>query len=90
METMRTEISKELLGAVRQLAEAQGRSEREVLDEAVRGYLASLRSGRRDEDYFPALLDRMSSRFDLDEDEALELANEELHAFRRERRSSGQ
>ncbi len=88
METMRTEIGKELLEAVRQLAKAQGRSEREVLDEAVRAYLASLGRGQREED-FPALLDRMSSRFDLDEDEALELANEELHAFRRERRQTG-
>ncbi len=88
METVRTEISRELLEAVRQLVRAQGRSEREIMDEAVRDYLASLRRGRHEED-FPALLDRMSSRFDLDEDEALELANEELHALRRERRQTG-
>jgi hypothetical protein len=34
---------------------------------------------------FLALLDRMSSRFDLDEDEAMRIAVEEQHAFRRER-----
>ena len=33
----------------------------------------------------PGLLDRMSSRFDLDEDEAMRIALEEQHAFRAER-----
>jgi len=51
-----------------------------VPDEVVRGYLAILRRGRRDEG-FPALLDRMSPRCDPDEDEALELCNEQLRAF---------
>jgi hypothetical protein len=42
----------------------------------------------------PGLLDRMSSRFDLDEDEAMRIAVEEQHAFRaerseRQRRGSG-
>jgi hypothetical protein len=42
----------------------------------------------------PGLLDRMSSRFDLDEDEAMRIAVEEQHAFRAEhselqRRRSG-
>ncbi len=36
-------------------------------------------------DPFLALLDRMSSRFDLDEDEAMRIAVEEQQAFRRER-----
>src|SRR5215218_281687 len=40
-EKVRTEISGELLEAVRRLAEEQGRSEREVLDEAVRFFLES-------------------------------------------------
>lgn len=33
----------------------------------------------------PLLLDRISSRFDLDEDEAMRVAVEEQHAFREER-----
>jgi hypothetical protein len=37
-------------------------------------------------DPFLALLDRMSGRFDLDEDEAERIAVEEQHAWRRERR----
>lgn len=42
------------------------------------------RPGERLRDPFLALLDRMSSRFDLDEDEAMRIAVEEQHAFRRE------
>ena len=40
-EKVRTEISGELLEAVRRLAEEQGRSESEVLDDAVRYFLGS-------------------------------------------------
>jgi Ribbon-helix-helix protein, copG family len=40
-EKVRTEISSELLEALRRLAEEQGRSESEVLDEAVRFFLGS-------------------------------------------------
>src|SRR5215210_523583 len=68
--------------------EAPGGCEREVPDEVVRGYLAILRRGRRDEG-FPALLDRMSPRCDPDEDEALELCNEQLRAFGRKWRQTG-
>jgi hypothetical protein len=38
-----------------------------------------------EDEEFMELLERMSSRFDFDRDEAIELANEELHAMRRER-----
>ena len=40
-EKVRTEISGELLEVVRRLAEEQGRSESEVLDDAVRYFLGS-------------------------------------------------
>lgn len=40
---------------------------------------------RPSDDYFFSLLDRMSSRFDLNEGEAEEIAVEEQHAFREER-----
>lgn len=84
MEQERTEISPELLEAVRGIARDQGRPEREVVDEAVRGYLAALDSTSSDN--FRALLDRMSGGFDdLSEDEAMELALEEQRTYRRER-----
>ncbi|MBA2692842.1 MAG: hypothetical protein H0U65_10165 [Rubrobacter sp.] len=87
MEVSRVEISVELLEAARRVASSQGRSEREVLDDAVRGYVAAFRGGNPgDAEDFRALLDRMSSRFgDLDEDEAMRIAVREQRAFRRER-----
>jgi hypothetical protein len=94
VEKPRTEISSELLRAVRQLARRQGRAESEVVDEAVLRYLDFVlywQSGeaeaerRASRDDFRALLDRMSSRFDLDPDEAMRIAVEEQHAFRQER-----
>lgn len=78
-----TEISPDLLSAVRGVAREQGRPEREIVDEAVRGYLASLGGGSSDD--FRALLDRMSGQFDLNADEAMKLAIEEQRAYRRER-----
>lgn len=87
METSQTEISRELLEAVRHMASSQGRSEREILDDAARGYIVAFQGGdsRRAKET-RALLDRMSSRFDdLDEDEAMRIALREQRAFRRER-----
>ncbi len=83
-ERQRTEISAELLESLRRKAEDQGRTEADVLDEAVRRYLE--RSGSLDE-----LLGRIEQgRQDrgvepLSEDEAMRLAVEEQHAWRRER-----
>jgi hypothetical protein len=94
MEKSRTEISSELLSAVRQLAKRQGRTESEVVDEAVMRYLdfflywqsgEARRAASAASDDFLALLDRMSSRFDLDEEDALRIAVEEQKAFRQER-----
>lgn len=45
----------------------------------------AMRRAERPHDPFLALIDRMSSRFDFDEDEAMRIAVEEQHAFRRER-----
>ena len=39
MSSVRAEIDEKLLAEVRRLADEQGRSERELLDEAVRIYL---------------------------------------------------
>ncbi len=101
---MQVEISGRLLRLIRALAEAQGRGEDEVLEEAVLRYLRELGiehepgigreigeiyvgrpDERRPDDQFLSLIARMSSRFDLDEDEAMRVAVEEQRAFRRER-----
>lgn len=106
-EKTRTEISGELLEAVRRLAEAQGREEVEVLEDAVRYFLGSYQfftriSGLHDVDIAtvypepPGSLNELFERIDrgqrergvepLSEEEAMRLANEELHAMRRARR----
>jgi len=87
-EKVQTEISAELLEEVRRLAVEQGRSETEVVEDAVRSYVV-----RRVSDPEP-LFERIErwqrerSVEPLSEDEAMKLANEELHAMRRERRSA--
>jgi len=132
-EKQRTEMSAELLEAVRRVAEEQGRSETEVLEEAVVGYLAFLAARRElrgvwwgfggfggsepssdkaDSGGIGRILDsihvgpRASSQGSLAElfssvdrwqrergieplpdEEAIRLADEELHAMRRERRA---
>jgi TRAP-type C4-dicarboxylate transport system substrate-binding protein len=80
---MQTEIDDRLLEELRKLASEQGRPERELLDEAVMSYLE-----RSDPRRFEELLERMSSRFELSEEEAEKTAYEELHAMRRERRAA--
>ncbi len=68
-------LDDEVLEAVRQEAARSGRSEDEVVENAVRRYLG------------PSVLDRLRERNLLDEDEAMALALEEVAAHRRERRS---
>jgi hypothetical protein len=91
------EISQRIANLLRDIASARGRSEEEVLDEALVLYLRHFESesepdiGRpvRHEgeplDPFLELISRMRARFDLDEEEAMRIAVEEQHAFRRER-----
>jgi hypothetical protein len=85
---MQAEISPELLEELRHRAREQGRPERELLDEAVKSYLErpgslaelfeGIDQGRRERGVAP-----------LSEDEAMRLAVEEQHAWRRERKSTG-
>jgi hypothetical protein len=85
---MQAEISAELLGELRRRAREQGRPERELLDEAVKIYLErpgslaelfeGIDRGQRERGVAP-----------LSEDEAMHLAVEEQHAWRRERKSTG-
>ena len=89
------QIDDELLEAVRGRAAEQDRDEREVIEEALRRYLEAppdspVESLRREQELrrergFVALLDRMNGRFDLDEDEAMDLATAEIRAMREER-----
>lgn len=91
-------IDDRLLEAVRKMAAEQGRDEREVIEEAVRRYLDApaesfVEAFRREQELtqqrdFVALLERMSSSFDLDEDEAMDLATGELRAMREEQRAA--
>ena len=85
---MQVEISPELLNELRRRAREQGRTERELLDEAVKSYLErpgslaelidGIDQGQHERGVAP-----------LSEDEAMRLAVEEQHAWRRERRSTG-
>lgn len=84
-EKQRAEISAELLDELRRRAKEQGRSEGELLDEAVKRYLE-----------IPSSLAELFEEADrwqkergieaLSDEEALALADEELHVMRRERR----
>lgn len=98
MQRSHLEIDDELLEAVRRRAAEQERDEREVIEDAIRRYLDAppdsiVESLRREQELrkehgFMALLDRMNGRFDLDEDEAMELATAEIRAMREERRAA--
>jgi hypothetical protein len=67
-------LDPEVLRATRIRAARTGKRDSDVVEEALREYLGL------------AVIDRIRSRFDFDEEEALRVANEELHELRRERR----
>ena len=83
-EEQRTEIDAGLLDELRRRARNQGRPERELLDEAVRRYLD--RSGTLS-DLFERIERGQKERGvePLSDEEAMRLAVEEQHAWRRER-----
>ena len=68
-------LDDEVLDAVRQEAARSGRSEDQVVEAAVRRYVC------------PSVLDRLRKRNRLGEDEAMDIAREEMAARRRERRT---
>ena len=84
-EKSRTEINTELLQELRRRAQEQGRPEGDLLEEAVRRYLERpgslfelferIERGQRERGVEP-----------LSDEEAMKLAVEEQHAWRRERR----
>jgi hypothetical protein len=88
-EKQRTEIDARLLEELQAMAREQSRTEGELLEEIVRRYLVM---APRHSDSLNGFLDRLELRRreegveELSEEEAVGLANEELHAMRRERR----
>ena len=86
-----TEIDAGLLEELRARAHEQSRTEGELLEEIVRSYLvlAPRRSNSLGE-FFEVLERRRWEEGveELSEEEAISLANEELHAMRRERREA--
>jgi len=79
-------LEPELLTAAKTLAASSGRREYEIIEDALRVYVRSEEAaqGRRE---LRAMLDRWAQADDgLDEDEALALADHEVHAHRREHR----
>jgi hypothetical protein len=69
-------LDPDVLRAARVAAARAGKRDSDVVEEALREYLGL------------AVIDRIRSKADLDEDEAMRLAYEELHAMRRERRET--
>jgi hypothetical protein len=70
-------LGPDVLRATRVRAARTGRRASDIVEEALREYLGL------------AAIDRMRSRSNLTPEEAERLANEALHAARRERRESG-
>ncbi len=69
-------LDPQVLRATRIAAARAGKRDSDVVEDALREYLGL------------AVIDRIRSRSDRDEEEAMRLAYEELHAMRRERRAT--
>ena len=69
-------LDPEVLRATRIRAARTGKRDSDVVEEALREYLGL------------AVIDEIRAKADLDEDEAMKLAYEELHQMRRERREA--
>jgi hypothetical protein len=79
-------LEPDLLTATKTLAASSGRREYEVIEDALRAYMRSdeAAAGRSE---LRAMLDRWTEDDPgLGEDEAIELATREVHAYRREQR----
>jgi predicted transcriptional regulator len=82
-------FSDDLRREVQRLAEEQGRSEIEVVEEAVRSYVLRLGRVRNPEFLFDRIdqWQREQGVAPLSEEDVAMLANDELHAMRLERRA---
>jgi hypothetical protein len=79
-------LDADVLAAAKAAALTSHRTESAVVEEALRAYLSGER-GRALKEGLRDLLDRVATRSDLDEDEALRIAVDEVHAARQERRN---
>lgn len=77
-------LAEDIRTATKVAAVAGHRSESDVVEEALRRYLQTDEAERARES-LRALMDRVASRSNLSEEEAMRIANEELHAMRTER-----
>lgn len=79
-------LDPDILTATKVLAAARQQSESKVVEEALRAYLGNgeLDAARAE---LRTLMDRVSGRSDLDDDEAMALAVDEVHAVRTLQRS---
>jgi len=86
---VRVEINEDLLRQVRAIAKEHGLTEVELVEAAVASYIVVM-GGSDPEALFDRidLYQRLRGVELLSEDEAMRLANEELHAMRRERGST--
>lgn len=71
-------LDPDVLRATRVQAARTGKRDSDVVEEALREYLGF------------AVIDRIRAKADLDEEAAMQLAYEELHAMRRERRGAAE
>jgi hypothetical protein len=79
-------LEPDLLTATKTLAASSGRREYEVIEDALRVYMRSEEAAKSRQE-LRAMLDRWTRADDgVNEDEALELATREVHAYRREQR----
>lgn len=69
-------LDPDVLRATRVRAARTGKRDSDVVEEALREYLGL------------AVIDEIRAKADLEADEAMRLANEELHQMRRERRKA--
>lgn len=77
-------LEPDLLTATKTLAASSGRREYEVIEDALRAYMRSDEAAASRQE-LRAMLDRWTEDdAGLDEDEAIELATHEVHAYRRE------
>lgn len=79
-------VDEDVLTATKVLAAGRGRSESQVVEDALRAYLhnGELESAGKD---LKALMERLAERADLDDEQAMALAVEEVRDVRAARRS---
>jgi plasmid stability protein len=80
-------LDSDVLTATKVLAAARGRSESQVVEDALRAYLrtSDVEEARAD---LRALMDRLAQRADLDDETAMAVAVDEVRAARTARRSA--